>query len=345
MRRTIPSRPRRLRLSLGLIGVAAPLLVLLAGRSPAPFRVDRAQYRMGTVLEIDAIAFRPGGAERGVEEAFDAIGRAEARLSNWRPESELSRANRDGSRAPVPLSPETYGSVARSLDLARLTEGAFDPTVGAVTAALGLTGGPRDPVRARALAPTIGWDGVRLDPERRTIFFERPGAQLDSGAFGKGEALDRADAVLRREGVAAARMNFGGQISLLGAHSPAGSRAGFARVSVAAPDAFGEELCAFEMDDGSVSTSSDSEKPGHLLDPRTGGPAPFHGSATAVADTAFRADALSTALFVMGPDRGIAFADRLGISALFVVPASGGFALRPSRRFPRVRRLSAKVLP
>jgi thiamine biosynthesis lipoprotein len=293
---------------------------------------------MGTVLEIEAFGGERKRTEEAVSAAFREVEEVERRLSNWREDSELSRANTVAARAPVALSRETWWSLFRALVLARETQGAFDPTVGAVTEALGLTGAVPDPTRARIEA--VGWRNALLDPASRTLRFAVSGAAIDSGGFAKGEALDRALAALRRRGVRAARLNFGGQIAVAGSATLAGVRARLGRVGVADPRAGSRrEIARFNMGDGSVSTSGVSERPGHLLDPRTGVPAPFSGSVTVVADTALRADALSTALFVMGPRVGLAFAEARGVAALYLLPAPTGWTILASRAFPPVSRL------
>jgi FAD:protein FMN transferase len=333
----------RLRLSLGLLGALVAVVAVSGARGPS--RVRRAQYLMGTVLEIEAVARDRRTADAAVAEAFGSVAATEERLSNWRPESELSRANREAARGTIALSPETFRSLHQALALARETGGTFDPTVGAVTRALGLTGELPQPQSAATLRASVGWQNAVLDDVDRTIRFRAAGTEIDSGAFGKGEALDRAIAALRRGGVAAARLNFGGQIALLGAETPEGRRLEFGRIAVAAPDASGREVSRFSCSDGSVSTSGDAERPGHLIDPRTGEPAVFHGSVTIVADTALRADALSTALFVMGPSEGFAFADRRGIAALYVSRSGSGWRRCASREFrARCREISLEIL-
>jgi thiamine biosynthesis lipoprotein len=329
-----------LRLSLSLIGglVVVTLLGTVEARTrDHAFRVIRARSAMGTVLEIDAFGADRISTEAAVTAAFQAVDEVERRLSNWRADSELSRANAATGR-PFSLSPATWRSLSAALSLARETDGAFDPTVGAITEALGLTGREPDPRRARPEA--VGWQKARLDARARTLFFATAGGSIDSGGFAKGEALDRALLELHRHGVGAARLNFGGQISLAGTTTAVARREDLGEVSIAEPrPGSARELCRFSPGDGSVSTSGLSEHPGHIVDPRTGTAVPFAGSVTVVADTGTRADALSTALFVLGPTAGIAFADRRGITAVFVVPLSGGgWDLLPSREFPRLRR-------
>jgi thiamine biosynthesis lipoprotein len=317
----------RLRLSLGLATVAL-VAVAAAGvgahrRADFP-RVVRARAAMGTILEIEAFGPDAGAAEEGVAAAFRSVEEVEARLSNWRPESEISRAN---TGRPISFSPATWGSLTRAFALARETGGAFDPTVGAVTRV--------DPSRARPEA--VGWRNARLDPRGRRLSFGVAGGMIDTGGFAKGEALDRALVALRSHGVRAARLNFGGQIAVFGA---SGTRfRDLGTVSIAEPrTGSSRELARFRAPDGSVSTSGQSEQPGHIVDPQSGAPVTFRGSVTVFADTGTRADALSTALFVLGPARGIAFADRRGIAALYVVPRGRGWQFVPSREFPRFRR-------
>jgi FAD:protein FMN transferase len=302
----------RLRLSLTLIALTAggTAILLSCNRTVAYSEVSRARLEMGTLLEIVAVGPR-SSTEEAVAAAFRSVEEVDRRLSNWKAESELSRAN--ASREPFALSGPTFRSLTHALTLAAETDGAFDPTVGVFTG-----------------APMVGWRNVVLDPAARTLAFRVAGGAIDSGGFGKGEALDAAVREIRRRGVAAARLNFGGQISAFGRE--------FRKVALVEPRAGSSRvLCTFSIaGDGSVSTSAVSEKPGHIVDPRTGRPAAFFGSVTVVSDTGVRADALSTALFVLGPDAGLEFANCHGISALFAVPRDGGgWQLRPSRGFPR----------
>jgi thiamine biosynthesis lipoprotein len=291
---------------------AAPIGIVFCGGAPEPPRVVRARAAMGTILEIDAIGTHPAATEQAVAAAFAAVEDVDRRLSNWRHDSELSRANAAGPGRAIAVSPATWRSLSRAFDVARETGGAFDPTVGVATG-----------------ARTIGWKHVLLDSKGCTLTYGVGGGAIDSGGFGKGEALDRAIVELRRRGVISARLNFGGQISILGDR--------FGAVSIAEPRAGSDrELCAFRVEDASVSTSGVSEKPGHIVDPRTGSPAPFAGSVTVVADNGVRADALSTALFVLGPEAGLELADRRSIAAIFAIPRpEGGWDLVASECFPQ----------
>lgn len=295
-------------------------------RTPEISRVVRARYAMGTILEIDALGKDARATEAGVAAAFRAVEDVEARLSNWRPDSEISRTNRG---MPISLSPATWASLVRAFALARETGGAFDPTVGAVTRANA----------GEARPGAVGWQKARLEPEARTLSFTVAGGAIDTGGFAKGEGLDRAISALRSHGVGAARLNFGGQISLYGTSGPSARSQDLGTVALAEPrPGSRRELGRFAAGDGSVSTSGQSEHPGHIVDPLSGAPVAFAGSVTVLAGTGARADALSTALFVLGPARGIAFADRRGIAALYVVPQGAGWNLVPSRAFPPLRR-------
>jgi thiamine biosynthesis lipoprotein len=297
-----------------VIGIGCAVLggAVACGGGPELHRVTRARFVMGTILEIAAIGPSPTVTEQAVAAAFAAVEDVDRRLSNYRPDSELSRVNAGASLGPFPVSPATWRSLSRAFDVARETEGAFDPTVGVATG-----------------APSIGWKNVVLDSEGCTLTFAVAGGAIDSGGFGKGEALDRAVVELRRRGVIAARLNFGGQISVVG------DRLG--SVSIAEPRAESRrELCAFRVEDASVSTSGVSERPGHIVDPLTGAEALFAGSVTVVADNGLRADALSTALFVLGPEAGLELADRRSIAVLFAIPRpAGGWDLVASDCFPQ----------
>ena len=148
--------------------------------------------------------------------------------------------------------------------------------------------------------------GGAFDPTVGRITLPRRGAKgtIDEGGFGKGYALDRMLALTSGDAV----INFGGQIAVRGARE----------VAIAHPLHRDRPLVTLTLRNASLSTSSDSEQPGHILDPATGKSVPSWGSVSVIDPSAFRADALSTALYVMGPERGLVWARSHNIVAIFI---------------------------
>lgn len=305
------------------------LLTLLPAAAEPPERVERTVYAMGTRLRIAVEATDRSAALEAGEKALRRVEAAEERLSTWRPDTELSRLN----RAPVGRRVRLSERLAADLEGARrcwqATAGAFDPTVGALARAWGLREGGGDPSPAelgRALRST-GMEGLRL---RRGVAVRRRGdLVLDEGGFGKGAGLDEALAALAADPrVARAELDFGGQVAMFGSGRPW-------RLTVADPRHRERPVIALTLDGerASVATSGNSERGveaagrrrGHLLDPRTGRPAPDFGSLTVWTESAARADCLSTGLYVMGPSRALAWAaGRPGVEALVLEAGAGG---------------------
>lgn len=174
-----------------------------------------------------------------------------------------------------------------------------------------------------------------LTPGAGTAIRRAPGALLDAGGFGKGLALKKAGRSLSGR-LDHWLMNFGGQVLV--------SRGGAGRVvDLADPRHRGRSAGTLRVSGVSVATSSDSERfvraggrrLGHILDPRTGKPAPDFGSVTVVSADPLEADVMSTALFVMGPEEGLAFAaSRPGLEALFLESVTGGLKARQTPGMP-----------
>jgi len=314
---------------------AAPPEVPTGGSAAGPITI-RARFLMGARLVIEA---RGAAVEDAIERAFGEVARLEAVLSNWRPDSEVSRLNGAAAAGPVTASEDLYTAVDASLRWAEATDGAFDPTVEPLVRVLGLRGpegilpGVGAPPVADAATPRlVGWRGVRLDPGRRTVRFAAAGMGLDFGGIGKGMALDAAARVLREAGVEAALVDFAGQMVVFGR----GPDPGGWRVGIASPDDRAAPAVVVDLMAGSLSTSGNSERAvvsggrraGHVLDPRTGDPVAWNGSVTVLADDATAADALSTALFVLGPARGTTWAEEHGVQALYLERDPRGRLLR-----------------
>jgi thiamine biosynthesis lipoprotein len=152
-----------------------------------------------------------------------------------------------------------------------------------------------------------------FDPQRGIAVKRRMAAWIDTGAFGKGAALRSVRSLLGEFDVDGAVVNLGGQVLVYGA----GCRH---RILVTPPSGQGAPAAELELVAASAATTGHSERPGHLLDPRSGHPTAAWGSVTVVDPDPFVADVLSTALYVMGPSVGLDWATEAGdIAALFVI--------------------------
>jgi FAD:protein FMN transferase len=336
---------------------ACPALVLAAALSgaPAPATVERRVASMGTTLDL---AVRGPDRARGLEAseaALRELDRVEALLTTWRRGGDLDRIDQAPAGTPVAVSRELFELLTTVFAWIPKTEGAFDPTVAPLVRAWDLRGRGRVPTPAELAAAraATGVSHFGLDGTARTFTRLDPSAGIEEGAWGKGYGLDRAAAVLESAGVADAVLDLGGQVIALGRDAEGRPW----RVPVADPRDRARTVAVLGLSGVSAATSGDSERSretsgrriGHILDPRTGEPAPDFGSVTVVAPTGLVADVLSTAFFVLGPERGLELSAELrrdGVEqqVLFLVvrgdgleaAASPGFSSLVSSVDPRV---------
>jgi thiamine biosynthesis lipoprotein len=234
--------------------------------------------------------------------ALDEVEAIESRITVFRDSSELCRMNREAALGPAPVSADLMGLLCRCQALHAATGGAFDPTSTPLSREWGFLarqGRQPSPEAIEASQARVGMERVVLDPERLTVAFTVPGAELNMGSIGKGWALDRVGVGLRAVGVGRALVSAGGS-SFLGwgreawhvALSPGGRRLGDLWLKDAALGSSGV---------GEQHFVAGGRRLGHVIDPRTGRPADGVRSATVVTDDATDADALATALLVAGP--------------------------------------------
>ena len=293
---------------------------------------------MGTTCTVTV----PAGEAPAAQAALDEIARVEQLLSTWRDDSELARLNAAADDAWVEVSPELFALLDEVSSLAKTTGGAFNPLVRPLVDLWKTRERGSVPAQSAIEAALARTDPalVRVDRAHSTLALSR-GAAYEEGGFGKGYALDRALAVLSQHGARRALVDFGGQVSLLGWSSGVD-------VAIAHPEQRLEPAVIVNVDSGSIATSSGSEQTfvvdgtrfSHLIDPRSGRALPPRGSATVLDARGLVADILSTALYVLGPDEGLRWADAHGVAALFIVPnpASDTWEVRTSCSFrSRVR--------
>jgi thiamine biosynthesis lipoprotein len=270
---------------------------------------------MGTELTIEVIGAEVDSLDRALEAAVAELERVDDLLTDWRP-SELTRLNEAAGSGPQAVSPELARVVARSLDIGRTTDGAFDVTYAAVGRLWDFKARPPrvpDPAAVEAALALVGFARVAVDLERNTIDLPA-GMRLGLGGIGQGYGADRAMAVLMDLGVENALINVSGDIKALGRKDGRPWE-----IAVRHPRDRERVLAVLPVSNTCVVTSGDYEKffelggrrYHHILDPRTGYPSRGCMSATVVAPDCAAADALATALCVLGPERGLELVERL----------------------------------
>ena len=303
------------------------LLAASASQAAEP-TLRREVYAMGTRLTLEVEGLPPEELTRATEAALHECERIEAACSTWRSESTWSQFN-DAHGAEFALGAEWVQLLSTVLDWTQKTEGAFDPALGPLLRAWGTRTGGRTPTptELKAARAASGARLLVLNPAKGTAHFTRADAGLEEGGFITGYALDRMAQLLRQAGVRAGLLDFGGQLLAFGPGR---------NTSIAAPDDRHRPTFELELHEASLSTSGTSERGRHLLDPRTGEPSAAWGSTSVVAPDALTADLLSTALYVLGPERGFTWAEAHQVAALFQRPHRPALATRAFRAlFPR----------
>ncbi len=272
---------------------------------------------MDTSVEMQ---FGPGSvpADQLEEEIFTEIGRLEKLFSRSLDDSDVSKVNAAAGINNIQVSPEVLFVTEQALDYAELTGGSFDPTIAPLVDLWGFLGQEYSVPEAEELErviPYVDYTALEIDRDSEKLFLPRSQMGLELGGIAKGFIVDRAMDVLKEAGVEHAFINVGGDISLLGAN-PDGEPW---RIGITNPREPDQIIAVLSLKDCAVVTSGDYErsfeedggKYHHILDPETGMPAGELASVTVVANTALDADALSTAVFVLGPLRGLALLEDL----------------------------------
>lgn len=321
---TLGSLQRTLRARLILVSILA---TVQPGFSES---LTRQLHAMGTRLEVVVEAPDRATAVSASEAAVRAVADAEERLSTWRTDSEVSRLNHSPVGRWIELSPELARDLRQVTGWWRRTDGSFHPGLAALVRVWDLRGFGRRPTPAE-LATALEATNMKLfELDGRCARRLADGFGIEEGGFGKGVALREAAAGSLAAGASCVAVDLGGQLHLAGDCT---ARA----IAIAHPDDRDRVVAMLPLTVGSVATSGNSERAivvdglryGHLLNPSTGLPASDFGSVTVVARDPLAADCLATALFVLGPEAGLRWADsHEGVEAIYVVRGAGEPQLR-----------------
>ena len=257
-------------------------------------------------------------------DAFGEIERLDALLSVHTEGSDTARLNEAAGLSPVTVSPETLEVIEKGVYFSRMTGGLFDITAGPLISLWNINppeGHVPPETELADTLPLIGWEDIEIDNEKSRVFLKRPGMGVDLGAIAKGYIADKVKDVLLADGIEHAIISLGGNIQLIG-DTPYG-------IGIQDPDqGSGIYLGAITLADASAASSGDYERYfemngvryHHILDPVTGYPADSGLRGVSVAAPhSVDADALSTAVFLLGPEAGMALIEELpGIEAVLV---------------------------
>ena len=272
-------------------------------------RLELTEEAMGSSFSL--VLFGPDrpGLESAAAAAFAEAHRLDRLLSNYLSGSEWSAMNREAASRPVRLTPELFALLSACLEYSRISDGAFDITVGPLMKVWGFFKGEGSlplPDQVKAALNHVGYRHVQLDPGLRTVRFARPDMDLDPGGIGKGYAVDRMVAVLKQAGVRIALVSASGS-SIYGLGAPPDQPQGWP-ITISTPRDPSAAATQVALKNMSISTSGSYEKffwadgrtYSHIIDPRTGYPARGTSAVSVLAPRTLDSEAWTKSFFING---------------------------------------------
>ncbi len=300
---------------------------------------QKSRALMDTLVTLTVVSDSGERADRAMENAFATIEGFSNRINFFSDASELSAINRSAGVREVKVSPDTLGVVERAIYISEISGGAFDPTVGTETRMWDFHKRirPSDADIQKNLS-LVNFRDIVVNRNESTVFLRRKGMMMDLGGIAKGYAADLALASLRRAGIRAGIVAAAGDIRAFGM-KPDGSPW---NIGIQNPRQKGESdelMAVMKLTDKAVSTSGDYQRYfiengrryHHILDPKTGYPADLCRSVTVISGSGIFADGFSTAVFVLGPEKGMKLAGEHGVDAV-IVDSEGQIHTTPGLR-------------
>jgi thiamine biosynthesis lipoprotein len=300
----------------------------VAGMPPAQAQwLSREDAIMGTAIRVELWSDDKAAGEAAIDAVMEEMRRIDREMSPFKPESELSRINREAADHPVPISAEMFDILSRSIEFSKLSGGAFDITFSSVGYMYDYRRHikPTDAEIEKAL-PGINYRHLLLDKDKRTIKFARPGVRIDLGGIGKGYAVDNCIALLKKRGITQALVTAGGDSRVLGDH---GGRPWM--VGIRDPRRKDNVVAVIPLINSAISTSGDYERYfevdgvryHHIINPKTGHSATGVHSASVIGPDATTTDGLTKPVFILGPEKGLKLIESIpGVDAV-IIDAAG----------------------
>jgi thiamine biosynthesis lipoprotein len=290
---------------------------------------------MDTFCSITVVASSKEEAKAAIEAGFGEILKLETLLNYFSPESELSAINNAAGAAPLKVTKETVEILIKAMHIAEYTDGAFDPTLAPVIKLWKFSKIPSDSVMPsggdvdKALQ-RIGYRKVAIDRGSSEVLLKEGGMEIDLGGIAKGYAADKAVLAIQSLGIQSALVAIAGDIRGFGTNTSGQPwRVGIQnpRPETDSEKPWEDILATIQLKDSAISTSGDyqrffmrdGKRYHHILDPHTGYPAESGLiSSTVIAPEGYLTDGLSTAVFILGAEKGIRLLEEKGLGGVLV---------------------------
>jgi len=306
-------------------GIFYFLAFILAGCGQGPL-VRETRAMMDTFCEISCYGGNKDATVSAIDSAFKEMERIEGVFSKFNKNSEVSKINALAGIEKTVVSEEVFKLTERAVYYSGISSGAFDITVAPLMEIWGFVRKYKsipDKETIKSALERVGYKNIEFDPKGLSIKFLNKKTKIDFGGIAKGYAVDRARDILAKHGIKNGLINLGGNMFALG-YAPGNKNW---KIGVEDPKHKGKLLRSFELTDKAISTSGNYERffeiegkrYSHIINPVTGEPCQGVISVTVMADSAEEADALSTAIFVMGEEKGLTLAKSIkGIKVLML---------------------------
>lgn len=293
---------------------------------------------MDAFITITVVSEEASGADQAIEKAFNEIERLEKLASFYSPNSEISLINLHAGKAPVKVSPDILELLVKAQDVAAKTDGAFDVTIGPVISLYDFRrkARPHASEIAKKLS-LVDYRQMMINKTQSTVLLKKKGMLIDAGGILKGYAAEKAVNVLKYNGIAAGIVAIAGDIRVFGL-KPDGAPW---KVGIRDPRGKHDDdtYAAIDLSDSSISTSGDYERffmldgkrVHHLISPKTGFPAEGCQSVSIISPDGALADAYSTGIFILGPEKGLKVFEQTGLEGV-IIDSNGTLYATPGIR-------------
>ncbi len=278
---------------------------------------------MGTRAKVEFESDSPELAEQLLKQVVFEMNRVDQLMSPYKPASELSILNQTAAKGYVKISKELFNLLVKSESYSKLTQGAFDVTFSSVGYLYDYRKQSKpDAKTIKALKSSINYQSIQLKAETSEVKFVDENTKIDLGGIAKGHAVDQCIELLKRHGIKNAFVSAGGDSRVIGSK---GDRLWY--IGIRHPRDAEKLIVNMPLQEVAISTSGDYERffeqngirYHHIIDPNTGDSARSSQSVTILADTSVDADALSTSIFILGPEKGMAMINQLpNVSAVII---------------------------